>query len=131
MIAPTQIHELAGCTPTPLAHYLKALAVLRLIAEQADPQVRGWWKGERFFLLTRLDRPALLQFFLTTYAPTPLIAPWNGGSGFFPKDNTEGPDAIAHSPTPPAFAPTAMPCSPAKRSPTDSSSPPKRRPKPP
>jgi CRISPR-associated protein Csx17 len=97
MIAPTQIHELAGCTPTPLAHYLKALAVLRLIAEQADPQVRGWWKGERFFLLTRLDRPALLQFFLTTYAPTPLIAPWNGGSGFFPKDNTEGPDAIAHS----------------------------------
>ena len=26
-------HSLAGCTPTPLACYLKALAVLRLVAE--------------------------------------------------------------------------------------------------
>ncbi len=28
---------LSGCAPVPLAHYLKALGVLRLVAEQADP----------------------------------------------------------------------------------------------
>jgi CRISPR-associated protein Csx17 len=28
---------LAGCTPTPLANYLKALGVFRLVAEQKDP----------------------------------------------------------------------------------------------
>lgn len=97
------LHELAGCTPTPLAHYLKALAVLRLVAEQADPAARGLWRGERFLLLTHLDRSALHDFFLRRYAPTPLIAPWNGGSGFYPKDNTEGPDALARA-TAPRFA---------------------------
>lgn len=28
---------LSGCAPVPIAHYLKALGVLRLVAEQADP----------------------------------------------------------------------------------------------
>jgi len=35
------IHKLDGCAPTPLAHYLKALAILRLVAEQRDASVRG------------------------------------------------------------------------------------------
>jgi CRISPR-associated protein Csx17 len=77
------IHELRGCAPAPLAHYLKALGILRLVAEQADPQARGWWVGERFKLATRLDRAQLEGFFLEKYAPTPLVAPWNKGSGFF------------------------------------------------
>lgn len=94
------IHRLEGCAPSPLAHYLKALGVLRLVAEQADPGARGWWQGERFHLLTRLDHPALADFFLDRYAPTPLITPWNGGSGFYPKDNTEGLAAIASSTAP-------------------------------
>lgn len=34
------IHKLDGCAPTPLAHYLKALGILRLVAEQADPNAR-------------------------------------------------------------------------------------------
>ncbi|MFZ7127385.1 MAG: type I-G CRISPR-associated protein Cas8g1/Csx17 [Desulfobacterales bacterium] len=77
------VHTLGGCGPTPLAHYLKALGILRLVAEQADPQVRGWWEGERFRLATVLDRNALEAFFLERYQPTPLISPWNKGSGFF------------------------------------------------
>lgn len=81
-----RIHELKGCAPAPLAHYLKALGILRLVAEQADPQARGWWEGERFKLATRLVRPELERFFLEEYAPTPLVAPWNGGTGFYPKD---------------------------------------------
>jgi CRISPR-associated protein Csx17 len=75
---------LHGCTPTPLASYLKALAVLRLVAEQAgDPDATGFWRNDVFVLRTTLDRDALLEFFLDRYQPTPLVAPWNGGSGFY------------------------------------------------
>ena len=89
---------LDGCAPTPLASYLKALGVLRLISSDAnhvqgraaDPKARGWWAGERFHLKTALDRDALCRFFLDEYAPSPIIAPWNGGSGFYPKDNKDG-----------------------------------------
>ena len=84
------IHEitLQGCTPTPLASYLKALAVLRLVAEAGtdgggDPAATGFWRADEFVLRTRLTREDLGAFFLERYRPTPLIAPWNGGSGFY------------------------------------------------
>jgi CRISPR-associated protein Csx17 len=77
------IHHLDGCAPTPLAHYLKALGILRLVAEQADPAARGWWEGDRFRLATTLDAPQLVGFFRDRFAPTPIISPWNKGSGFF------------------------------------------------
>ena len=80
-----QIHILKGCSPSPLANYLKALGVLRLVAEQADPDVRGHWVGESFCLLTKLERGELERFFLVDYQPTPLVAPWNKGSGFYAK----------------------------------------------
>ncbi|MCA9173793.1 MAG: type I-U CRISPR-associated protein Csx17 [Planctomycetales bacterium] len=91
------IHRLTGCRPTPLAHYLKALGVLRLVSEQADGRARGWWMDESFLLATRLDRVRLETFFLENYSPTPLLTPWNGGSGFYPKDNKTGLEAIAGS----------------------------------
>jgi CRISPR-associated protein Csx17 len=81
---------LAGCTPTPLAHYLKALGVFRLVAEQKDPGVKACWRGERFVLITHLAPKDLTQFLLDEYRPTPVLAPWNGGSGFFPSDNKDG-----------------------------------------
>ncbi|GIK84851.1 MAG: hypothetical protein BroJett026_03320 [Betaproteobacteria bacterium] len=87
----THEHVLRGCTPTPLASYLKALAVLRLVAEQAgDPEATGCWRDDVFVLRTRLSEDDLLRFLLEQYEPTPLVAPWNGGSGFFPKDNQDG-----------------------------------------
>ena len=90
-------HALDGCTPTPLAGYLKALGVLRLLAsaannvtgEAADPAARGWWHNERFHLQTKLDREALLRFFLEDYAPSPVIGPWNGRAGFLEGDAGE------------------------------------------
>lgn len=91
------VHILKGCTPAPLANYLKALGILRLVGEQADSQVRGWWDGEQFCLLTILSEVELRQFFLEKYEPTPLLAPWNGGSGFFKKDNRRAIQAIADS----------------------------------
>lgn len=75
-------HTLTGCSPAPLAHYLKALGILRLISEQKDPSARGWWQDESFHLVTSLDATAIERFFLDEYRPTPLISPWNKGAGF-------------------------------------------------
>ena len=94
----TEPIALDGCAPAPLLSYLKALGVLRLLSDgtnhvrgtAADAAVRGWWECERFHLATCLDRDRLTRFFLEHYAPSPIIAPWNGGSGFYPNDNPDG-----------------------------------------
>lgn len=91
------IHILAGCQTTPLAGYLKALGVLRLVSEQRDPQARGRWTAAGFELTTRLTEDELIDFFVSDYAPTPIIAPWNGGSGYYAKDNQEGIGPISES----------------------------------
>ena len=88
---------LAGCSPTPLARYLKALGVLRLIASPtssvsgaaADPEVRGWWENECFRVRTSLDSEALTRFFLEEYAPSPLIGAWNGRAGFLEDEDSQ------------------------------------------
>lgn len=77
------VHRLRGCSPTPLAHYLKSLGILRLVAEQRDPSARGWWKDECFHLATTLDAGAMVDFFANEYSPSPITAPWNKGAGFF------------------------------------------------
>lgn len=82
-----KVHALRGCTPEPLAYYLKALGVLRLVAEQADEEARGYWKDESFHLVTKLSADELLEFFLTRYEPTPLVAPWNKGAGLLRADD--------------------------------------------
>lgn len=94
------LHQLCGCAPIPLAHYLKALGILRLVAEQKDPTARGFWKDDAFCLVTRLDAEELKDFFLNDYAPTPVVAPWNSGSGFWPKDNKSGIEPLARAETP-------------------------------
>ncbi len=80
-------HKLTGCAPTPLASYLKALGILRLISEQKDSKARGAWRDESFVLATTLTEIELIDFFLKHYAPTPLISPWNRGSGFLSKED--------------------------------------------
>jgi CRISPR-associated protein Csx17 len=84
---------LTGCTPTPLAGYLKALGVLRLLSARY-PDTRGFWRGDNFVLRTSLDRAGVEDFLLEDYAPTPVMAPWNGGSGFYEKDNKAALTAI-------------------------------------
>ncbi|MCG8648933.1 MAG: hypothetical protein MI861_03825, partial [Pirellulales bacterium] len=76
--------ELPGCNTRPLADYLKAIAVLRLLSLQTDAKVLGCWHRDRFVLQTTLSVDDISSFFLQRYQPTPLIAPWNGGSGFYP-----------------------------------------------
>lgn len=84
-------HEipLNGCAPSPLAHYLKALGILRLVAEQKDEDAAGRWEGERFVLRSALDQAALERFFLEEYRPTPAVTPWNGRGGFLEGDDDE------------------------------------------
>ena len=84
------VHILRGCTPTPLAHYLKALGVLRVVAQQADPSVRAVWRAGAFWLFTSLNEEELVRFFLERYAPTPMLSPWNGGSGFYFREGKSG-----------------------------------------
>jgi CRISPR-associated protein Csx17 len=78
-----QHHILPGCSPTPLANYLKALGILRLVGQQLDSQCRGWWQDEAFHLLTAKSKEELEKFFLEEYEPTPIFNPWGGRSGFY------------------------------------------------
>lgn len=81
---------LEGCTPTPLANYLKALGVLRLLAAKY-PDTRGFWRSDKFVLRTSLDRVSIERFFLDEYAPTPIISPWSGRAGFL--EGNDGQDS--------------------------------------
>lgn len=93
----SEIVRLSGCTAAPFGAYLKALGVLRLVSKQADCEARGWWDQDTFLIESALGEDELTQFFLERYVPTPIVAPWNGGSGFYPKDNQEGLIAISES----------------------------------
>ena len=82
--------ELPGCRPEPLMSYLKALGVLRIVSEQLDPMAAGYWQNNCFVLQTSaihaLNNPqVLIDFFTRDYRPTPILAPWNGGCGFYKK----------------------------------------------
>jgi len=85
---------LVGCRSTPLAGYLKALGVLRVLSLQSDPEIRGMWRNGRFSLQGSISHEKLTSFFLERYSPTPLVAPWNGGGGFSPKNDTTTIDKI-------------------------------------
>jgi CRISPR-associated protein Csx17 len=78
-----QVHPLPGLNPDSLATYLAAVGIFRLLAEQKDACVRGFWRDEHFVLVTELDWDAIEQFFLQDYSPTPILAPWNMESGFY------------------------------------------------
>lgn len=87
-----ECHEivLTGCTPTPLASYLKGLGVLRILSN-FDPAIKACWVGENLRLISKEPAEVLNLYLLDDYAPTPVLAPWNSGSGFF----KQGRDGIA------------------------------------
>lgn len=90
----THTLTLAGCAPVPLAHYLKALGILRLVSEQKDPNATGRWHRDQFVLTSTLDREALLKFFSEEYQPTPVSAPWNNDAGYFADSRPAGKAAL-------------------------------------
>lgn len=74
---------LAGCTPEPLMNYLKALGVFRIVAEQVDWAATMSWSCDIARLNTDVTEEKVLEFFVDEYQPTPIVSPWNGGSGFY------------------------------------------------
>lgn len=91
--------NLPGCTSVPLASYLKGLGVFRIVSEQADDEATAAWRDTELALGSSLDREELEALLLERYRPTPIVAPWNGGSGFYPKDNQAGISVIGGSRT--------------------------------
>lgn len=78
---------LKGCRPDPLASYLKSLGVFRLLSTQCPSETfRMAWNSGGMVLHSSLTYEQILSFFLNDYAPTPITAPWNRGSGFRPND---------------------------------------------
>ena len=96
----TERHEivLTGCNPTPLASYLKGLGVLRVLSA-CDPTLKGAWIGQDLHLVSEKPTETLHRYLIDEYAPTPIVAPWNGGSGFYEKDNSAALLAITSSKT--------------------------------
>jgi CRISPR-associated protein Csx17 len=80
------VHCLAGIRPTPLASYLAGLGLARVLGEQADPALRAWWAGDSLTIDTSIAD--LAGWLAEAYMPTPVLSPWNEGSGFGIKDVT-------------------------------------------
>jgi CRISPR-associated protein Csx17 len=79
-------HVLSGLRPTPLVSYLAGLGLIRLLAEQADPTLRAAWTTKGLSIQTTVDDIA--TWLTDHYIPTPVLSPWNEGSGFGDKDKT-------------------------------------------
>jgi CRISPR-associated protein Csx17 len=96
--------RLRGCSPAPLGNYLKAIGLLRVVAEQVDPSAQGTWVNDTFVLTSTLDSFGVVDFLLNRYSPTPIVGPWGGRSGFYPetseKSAREALEWIMNSPEP-------------------------------
>ena len=69
-------------TAAPLASYLAAVGLLKVVGEQLDPEAVGSWKGGRFSLETSFSIQAISFFLANGYRPSPCFTPWNKDSGF-------------------------------------------------
>jgi CRISPR-associated protein Csx17 len=79
---------LAGCRTQPLASYLKALGLFRVLSLQHSSKPRLGWSQGQACLETSLSHNELIEWILEHYAPTPVTSPWNGGSGYYPNDKS-------------------------------------------
>jgi CRISPR-associated protein Csx17 len=77
-------HLLGGLRPVPLGSYLAGLGLIRLLGEQADPAATAAWTPDGLVIETIVQDIAV--WLTDEYVPTPVLSPWNGGSGFGAKD---------------------------------------------
>lgn len=75
---------LPGIRPEPLASYLAGLGLIRVLAEQADSNITAAWTPEGLAITTGITDIA--EWLAEKYVPTPVVSPWNNGSGFGAKD---------------------------------------------
>jgi CRISPR-associated protein Csx17 len=77
-------HVLPGLRPEPLASYLAGLGLIRILGEQADPLITARWTAGGLEVATAI--PDIAAWLADEYVPTPVVSPWNSGSGFGAKD---------------------------------------------
>ena len=86
--------HLHGCRAEPLLSYLAGVGVVRLIAEQLNPDVSARWDGDHLVVIgEELDDTKLIGFFADDYMPTAVVAPWNSGGGFQDEGKPTSPSA--------------------------------------
>jgi CRISPR-associated protein Csx17 len=75
--------ELACCRTTPLAGYLTALGLLRVVTRTLDQHATGRWDRQRFIVnCSASSVPDLVDAMCDGFVPEPIVSPWNAGSGF-------------------------------------------------
>jgi CRISPR-associated protein Csx17 len=77
-------HVFPGLRPEPLASYLAGLGLIRLLGDQADPDATAAWAADGLTVTTMVEDIA--TWLAGSYVPTPVLSPWNNGSGFGAKD---------------------------------------------
>lgn len=77
-------HVFPGLRPEPLASYLAGLGLIRVLGEQADAAATAAWTPDGLAIGTTV--PDIATWLADDYVPTPVLSPWNGGSGFGAKD---------------------------------------------
>ncbi len=77
-------HIFPGLRPEPLASYLAGLGLFRVLGEQADPDATAAWAAGGLAVTTTVDD--ITAWLAASYVPTPVLSPWNNGSGFGAKD---------------------------------------------
>ena len=75
--------KLNGCKVTPIGSLLKGLGVFKLISDQLDPDATAWWENDTLSIDTSVDKNGIISFFTSEYQPSPILSPWNSGSGFY------------------------------------------------
>lgn len=93
-------HTLPGLRAQPMASYLAGLGLIRVLAEQQDPDVTAAWVDDGLVITSTIAD--LAAWLIDQYEPTPVLSPWNNGSGFGPKDKEPKRmlDAIRAHPSP-------------------------------
>ena len=74
-----------GCGPSRWPATWPGLGLIRVIGEQADPAATAAWTPDGLVIDHDRGRPAP-AWLADEYVPTPVLSPWNSGSGFGAKD---------------------------------------------
>jgi CRISPR-associated protein Csx17 len=92
MNGPLKTVLLGGLQPQPLAAYLGALGVLRVLGTQAGPGIKAGFSPSGL-LVEGVDREEVMALLLDNWEPSPVLTPWNNASGFY--DSSKGNQARA------------------------------------
>lgn len=79
-------HRFPGLPPTDLLSYLVGLGLGRVLALQS-PGTEWAWDGDTLVIDTSIED--IPGFLVHDYQPTPVLSPWNNGSGFAPQDRNQ------------------------------------------